>query len=115
MAELTDRAPSMGNLRLQTSMLAFVHALIRKLEQWLEAERDQLPLWLPVLLGSGVAAWFVMPTQMHWVGLLIAMCALFIMGLVVGHHRRLGLVIMISALAVSIGCGLIWWRAQWGQ
>jgi competence protein ComEC len=112
MAELTERAPSMGNLRLQTSMSGFADLVIGKLEHWLELERDQLPLWLPVLLGAGVAAWFVLPTQMHWAGLLVAMFALFIVGALVGGRRRLGFAIMMSAVAVSIGCSLVWWRAN---
>ena len=37
-------------------------------ERWLEAERDQLPLWLPVVLGGGVACWFVLPDARSWAG-----------------------------------------------
>ncbi len=32
-----------------------------RIEALFEAERDQLPLWLPVGLGAGVAAWFALP------------------------------------------------------
>jgi len=31
--------------------------LFAVLENWLDRERDQLPLWLPVGIGFGVAFW----------------------------------------------------------
>ena len=36
------------------------------IERWLEAERDQLPLWLPVALGGGIVAWFALPDPRAW-------------------------------------------------
>ena len=60
-------APSIAVKPLQTGL---ARALKRKLEAigaHLEAsadrERDQLPLWLPVGVGLGVAAWFWLPDK----------------------------------------------------
>ena len=40
--------------------------VIDAVERWLESERDQLFLWLPVALGSGIALWFVLPDLRGW-------------------------------------------------
>ncbi|WP_260583278.1 hypothetical protein [Sphingopyxis sp. PET50] len=38
--------------------------LLRRLPAWIEArldaERERIALWLPVMLGSGIAAWFAL-------------------------------------------------------
>jgi competence protein ComEC len=41
---------------------------------WLSAERDRLPLWLPVALGAGIAIWFVLP----WASWRLAAAALLL-------------------------------------
>jgi competence protein ComEC len=38
----------------------------------MDAEREALPLWLPVALGAGVAAWFLLPWE--WQRLTLALC-----------------------------------------
>ena len=53
--------------RLQTP----IRGGLSRLESWLEAERDHLPLWLPVMLGCGVAAWFVFPRVEYWQAVLL--------------------------------------------
>ncbi len=40
-------------------------------ERWLEAEREQLPLWLPVALLIGVALWFGLPDERSWTAALL--------------------------------------------
>lgn len=80
------------------------------LEDWLEAERTQLPLWLPVLLGAGIAAWFVFPVREMWIAAIAAGLALAGCGLAIGFTRRAGLVLLAAGLAFSAGCGLAWVR-----
>ncbi|WP_152542054.1 hypothetical protein, partial [Sphingomonas sp. RIT328] len=41
------------------------------IEEWLEAERDTLILWLPVSFGGGIAAWFVLPDPASWTAMLL--------------------------------------------
>lgn len=80
-------------------------------EAWLEAEREQLVLWLPVMLGLGVTAWFVLPDAGRWIGFLAACGALALAGVAIAGGR-LSRVILVAGLAMAAGCALIWWRAE---
>jgi competence protein ComEC len=81
-------------------------------EQWLEAERDQLPLWMPVGLGTGIAAWFLLPNASQWTAFLLVALALAAFGLIFPLGGRLGRVAAAAGLLAAIGCGLVWWRAE---
>lgn len=81
-------------------------------ERWLEAERDQLILWLPVALGAGIAAWFVLPDAAAWRWFLVASGALALIGLAISGHGRAGRAVLIGSVAMAIGCALVWWRAE---
>ncbi len=100
-------APSMALARLQTS----ARNLLQPVELWLERERDQLPLWLPVALGSGISAWFALPQRNAWLGFLFAMLALAALGLMLGWMRRIGRAAFWFGTAAALGCGLIWMKA----
>jgi len=80
------------------------------IERWLEAERGQLPLWLPVALGGGITAWFLLPDASRWIGFLLACAAMALLGLAL--PGRLGRALLIGGLAMAAGCALIWWRAE---
>lgn len=85
---------------------------MERVELWLEAERDHLPVWLPVMLGAGIAAWFILPLRAHWWGVILAGLALASSGVATGLHRRLARVLLWSGLALALGCALAWWRAE---
>lgn len=104
-------APSIGLGSLQTGCRARLSALYGSLERWLEAERDQLPLWLPVGLGLGIAGWFVLADSAGWTGFLLAAFGLALLGAALPAGGRLGRSILIFALAAALGCGLVWARA----
>ena len=85
--------------------------MIGRLEHWLDRERDQLALWLPVALGIGIAGWFTIPVREGWIAFLLillsgAVAASFIAS---GRLRR---AVVIAALLAVAGCLLIWWRAE---
>ncbi|MBM3928245.1 MAG: ComEC family competence protein [Sphingomonadales bacterium] len=82
------------------------------MERWLEAERDALVLWLPVALGAGIAAWFVLPDPAAWIGWMLAGGGLAAAGLVLARGTRAGRVLLVGGLTATLGCGLIWWRAD---
>lgn len=82
------------------------------LERWLEAERDQLVLWLPVALGAGIAAWFVLPDAARWAGFLIGAAAVALLGVAMPSAGRAGRALLVGGLAMALGCALIWWRAE---
>jgi len=80
------------------------------MERWLEAEREQLMLWVPVMLGAGIAAWFVLPDAARWIGFLLGCTGVTLAGAPLGG--RLGRVVPMAALMAAAGCALIWWRAD---
>src|SRR5256885_5855061 len=87
-------------------------ALHGELEQLLEAERAQLPPWVVVGLGSGIAAWFALDAQNQWTAFLCISAALALVGFVLGRGRT-GRALGWFALAATLGCALVWVRANW--
>ena len=83
-----------------------------RMEALFEAERERLPLWLPVGVVAGVAAWYALPTAAAWGGFLLATAALALIGLAFGKGGRMARALALFALAAAIGCGLTWWRAE---
>ncbi|WP_010164004.1 ComEC/Rec2 family competence protein [Sphingomonas sp. PAMC 26617] len=81
------------------------------LERGLEAERDQLALWLPVMLGGGIAVWFVLPDRTAWTVALLGALGVALTAAAIGRHGRAARVLAVGALVVALGIGLIWWRA----
>ena len=113
MAARDASAPSIadpsGGSRSWASALANLGA---RLERLFEAERDQLPLWLPVGLILGISAWFWLPTASGWIAFLAVSLALALgLGGFAGGLRW-GRAISLFALAAALGCGLIWWKAE---
>lgn len=103
------RAPSIGLPRRQTALPA---RMSERLEALFDAERDQLPLWLPVGLGVGIAAWFTLPDPGSWSGFLALAVALMLAVLSLGWGTRWGRAIAIFCFAAALGCGSIWWKAE---
>jgi competence protein ComEC len=77
-----------------------------------DAERDQLPLWLPVGLGLGIAAWFALPDSRAWIAFLLAASATMLGAAALGGGTRWGRALMVFALAAMLGCALIWTKAE---
>ncbi len=100
------RASSMAVPRRQSG------ALLAYFETFLDAERDQLPLWLPVALGTGIAAWFALPTRELWVAWIAACAALACAAAMLPKTGRLRRVVQMAALAALTGCALAWWRGE---
>ncbi len=80
-----------------------------RLEAWLFAERHQLPLLIPVALGTGVALWFVLPwAAERWAALALA-GALLAGGLATtGRAARL---LAWGGLLIALGLGSAAWRS----
>lgn len=79
------------------------------MERWLEAERGQLPLWLPVAFGCGITAWFLLADARQWIGFLAAALGLAAAGAAL--RGRAGRVLLVAGLMLAAGCVAIWWRA----
>lgn len=108
MRGIMEAQPSIGPGRRQ-SVAARWSALI---EAQLDRERDQLPLWLPVGLGLGIASWFVLASQTSWIAFLLTGSTVAVMAASIGRGTRLMRGIALFALATVIGCALIWVRAE---
>jgi competence protein ComEC len=100
--------PSMALRRLQTAMAQSA----ARAELWLEAERDQLPLWVPVALGLGITAWLILPERTQWIGFILGALGLASAGPLLGWPRRMGRVAAIGGILAALGCALIWLRAE---
>ncbi len=102
-------APQMG---LGTAAGRAVCRAGEAIETWLEAEREQLALWLPVGLGLGIAAWFTLPDAAGWIPFLLASAAAAALGLALGAAGRAGQALTLFGLAAALGCALVWVRAE---
>ena len=109
MATKNWRAPSIAAWPRQRGLFA---PFGERLERLAEAERDQLPLWLPVGLGFGIASWFGLPDPTAWSAFLMLALALAAAAVAIGWNSRWGRAIGIFALVSALGCTLIWWKAE---
>lgn len=85
--------------------------LLEKLERLLERERDQLPLWLPVALGCGIAAWFNLASPLRWLAFMSLCGSVGLLAIMRGQERRTASALMWFCIFAVIGCGLIWFRS----
>ena len=81
-------------------------------ERWLEAERDQLPLWLPVMLGGGIAIWFILPDAAAWRASTLVALATALAFLAIGRHGRSARVVAVAATMIALGIVLVWFRSE---
>jgi competence protein ComEC len=112
MASSAADAPSTAFRPLQIAAAQAFGRVREPLESWLEAERDQLPLWLPVALGGGIALWFVLPDPRRWVAAVLVLGAIALLAVAVSRGGRAGHALAVGAFAAALGLGLVWWRAE---
>ncbi|AMO73269.1 competence protein ComEC [Sphingorhabdus sp. M41] len=77
----------------------------------LEKERDQLPLWVPVALGCGIASWFNLANPAWWLAFISLCGGLGLIAVMNGRDTRAGKALFWFALLAAIGCALIWLRS----
>lgn len=80
-------------------------------EMQLEKERDQLPLWVPVALGSGIASWYNLANFSWWLAFISLCGGIALLAVVAGRDTRAGKALFWFALLAAIGCALIWYRS----
>jgi len=107
-------APNIGEAplpqRARSEWKTRFSALHGELEQLLEAERAQLPPWVVVGFGGGIAAWFALDTQSEWTAFLCLGAALALVGFTLVEGRA-GRALGWFALAAAVGCALVWARS----
>lgn len=91
---------------------AQVFAVREKVEAFLESERSQLPPWLVVGFGSGIAAWFALSSPSQWEALIALASGLSIFGFT-ARGGRAERAVGWFFLAIALGCALAWGRSQW--
>ena len=112
MATRDASAPSIADAAPPRARPSPLRRLSDGLESLAEAERDQLPLWLPVGLLGGIAAWYWLPDAAHWSAFLLCAGATALAALALGPGTRWGRALIWFALAAALGCGAIWWKAE---
>jgi competence protein ComEC len=86
--------------------------LLDNVERLLELERAQLPLWWVTAFGAGIAGWLWLSGPRAWTALLLVALALATAGVALGPARRLSRALAWGGLALALGCGWIWLRAE---
>jgi competence protein ComEC len=81
------------------------------IERWLECEREQIGLWVPIALGAGIASWFILPNAMAWLALSCGTLAMASAGLMLPIGGRLRRMIVAGAILACMGCLLVWGKA----
>ena len=87
-------------------------AIREEVEIFLERERAQLPPWIAVGFGTGIAAWFGLGGQQQWAAFLCLAAGIGIAGFGFGRgrmERSFGWL----ALSMAAGCALVWVRSGW--
>jgi len=108
-------APNIGEAPLPQRARSYwktrISALHEELEKLLEIERAQLPPWLAVGFGSGIAAWFALDTNRQWTAFLCLAAGIALVGLVFASGRS-GRAVGWFSLAAAVGCAIVWIRAE---
>ncbi len=80
------------------------------IENWLHRERDQLPLWLPVGIGFGIAVWQFGATS-AMPGLALSCVATFLFSVLARNGSRLKRLLQLAAITIFAGFFLITWKS----
>ena len=96
-----------GNLTLSVAArFRKKSTLFSIIENWLDRERDQLPLWIPVGIGVGVAIWQFGALSML-PGLVLACSAIILVAALAPSGGRLRFILQMLALTTLAGFALI--------
>ncbi len=90
-----------------------LRTVLQAIEIWLEQEREQLPLWVPIGLGVGISAWFILPNSMAWLAFCCGALALICLSMLCPVGGRLRRTVAGAGTLALIGCVLIWGKATW--
>lgn len=83
---------------------------LQLLENWLHRERDQIPLWLPVGVGFGVAIWQIFGPS-AWLALALSCASLILFSMLAPTGSRSQQIGRMAAITIFIGFCLIAFRS----
>ena len=89
-----------------------IRPIFEDIEAFLERERGQLPLWSVACFGAGIAAWFALPARLAWAGFVALAGGVGSAGVLAPAGSRLRRALWLGGLALALGCGWIWLRAD---
>ena len=108
--------PSMAFEPRQTSLFAGARdragSAAAWIEAWLEGQREQIALWVPVALGSGIAAWFALPDRSGWLAFCCAALTVSCLSLLLPVQARLRQMALAGGMLACIGCLLVWGKSH---
>lgn len=90
----------------QKNMLERLGSSLASIELWLEREAAQLPLYIPICVGIGIAAWFLLGSG-GWHYIIIPSIMLMVIGLMAKLKSRLSLVLLMIGLSIIAGWSAI--------
>lgn len=105
----TSHATSRAVFRPVISMGKRLARRMDALDAAVLAEREQWPLWAPVLLGAGIAMWFALPDAHSWGAVVAAALGLAVLAWRAGATGRL---IGWGGILLALGLLLAWARAE---
>ena len=108
-----SEAPSTAFSKLQTFAAPAKRFILERLENQLESERDQIALWVPVSIGTGIALWFLLANSAFWISSLILCLGVMAVGKLLFGQTRIGGVLFWFALMTAVGCAAIWFRSAY--
>lgn len=111
MTAVDGSAPSTGAEPRGRGFAAAWQGWSGRIEALADRERDQLPLWVPVGLGFGTAAWFALPDARAWTGFLLAAGALACGSMAAAGGSRWGRALALFALMALLGCANVWCKS----
>lgn len=88
------------------------HRLRDRVEAWLHAERDRIPLWVPVAFGTGAGGWFLMPDPNQWIAAILAALAMACAAAAIGRGGRAAHSVAVGGILMAAGVATAWWRAE---
>ncbi|MCA1653147.1 MAG: ComEC/Rec2 family competence protein [Sphingomicrobium sp.] len=93
-------------------MRAWISAAFDRLEAFLDAQREQLPLWGVIGFGLGIGLWFWLGAPPQWEAILCLAGSATLAGraLVPG---RTGQALFWLGITVAAGLSLVWARSEW--
>jgi len=91
---------------------ATVPRLEQRVENWLDSERDQIGLWLPVGLGIGIALWQYFSTT-AWPAIALLSSAILLFALLTNPHSRVRHLLQMAAMLIALGFAVIALKSAW--
>lgn len=87
---------------LRHHVISMLHSGFSILEHALDCERDQLPYWIPVGLGTGIICWDQLGD--NGAGVVLFAASLFIIGgMILGREKRISALLKLAGITIAVG------------